>query len=288
MVAGPDSRFETGLERDRADPRSTAELIEAALDSLRHELADSLENDNDGRHGAALSVLHARGTHEVLVAALGLCDAKNSAERQLGASILGELGQPDRRFPEECCERLLQFLRQEQHPDVFRAAIFALGHLGNRRADPDLARLKDHPDDVVRHCVAFALAGTTHPEGVEALLCLMNDPNEYARDWATTGIGQTLELDNAEIRSALLLRLGDKDSSTRAEAHLGLARRRDARQLPYLIGELQLQSNPPSTGIDIQYDCYFRDAAKIWLGLANDDEFDALHLVACLRQMMSG
>ena len=45
---------------------------------------------------------------------------------------------------------------------------------------------------ITRHGVAFALCGTDRPASVQALLNLMEDPYGRARDWATTGIGQTV------------------------------------------------------------------------------------------------
>jgi len=82
--------------------------------------------------------LQERGTREVLDAATALCDAAEPIKRGLGALILGQLGSPYRSFPEECCDRLLRLVREEQSDNVLAEAIFALGHLGNRRADPEL------------------------------------------------------------------------------------------------------------------------------------------------------
>jgi HEAT repeat protein len=117
-------------------------------------------------------------------------------------------------------------------------ALFALGHLGHRRCEPDLIALRDDADDDIRHGVAFAPCGTDRPASVPALLKLMEDPYSLARDWATTSIGMTVSVDGPEIRRGLLRRAADADATTQAEALHCLARRRDERVVPYLIAEL--------------------------------------------------
>jgi HEAT repeat protein len=266
------------------DPRSTEELIADAVARTRREYADPPEDEEDVKSYEPLAILHARGTREVLDAALALCDSKDPIERGVGANILGQLGDGDRTFPEECCDRLLRLLTDEQDLYVLRRVIFAFGHLGNLRAEPELVKFKNHADHIMRYGVAFSLAGTTHPEAVKALLELMRDPYEQARDWATTSIGGTLELDGPEIREALLERASDEDIFTRAEAHLGLARRRDERLLPYLIAELKELLDPSDDERDDRVDYEFCNAAKIYLGLDEELKISAEELLATLQR----
>src|SRR3954468_12490891 len=159
------------------DTWSTAALIEAAF--AEHE------SDADAPCPAMVA-LHHRGNREVLEAAPTLCRSLDPKWRSLGAKILGELGSPDRTFPEECCDALVALLRHDSSPDVLISAVYALGHLSNRRCDPDLLALKDHPEPIIRKGVAFSLMGTTLPAAMPVLLQLMEDPYEQARDWATT------------------------------------------------------------------------------------------------------
>ena len=113
-----------------------------------------------------------------------LCAAAPEPKRRvLGAMILAELGSPERSYPEECCDALLYLVRHDRDLDVLTAAISALGHLRNRRCEPDLIALKNHPNEEIRHCVAFALCGTENPASVQALLELMEDPIR----WRATG-----------------------------------------------------------------------------------------------------
>jgi HEAT repeat protein len=246
---------------------STEALIETAL--AQAELDDELPEGV----ARAIAVLHARGTRDVLEAALTLCASLDPKRRALGAEILGQLGSP-RAFAEECSERLGELLRQDRDREVLIKTLFALGHLGSRGREADIVHYASHPDQIVRHGVAFALCGSSEPGAVEVLLKLMDDPFELTRDWATTSIGQTLALDGAAIRGALLRRVTDSDEIVRAEALHGLARRGDARALPCLIAELSL---------DRELNYLFADAAKTLLGLDEELDLATVALLAALR-----
>ena len=283
MTDESDEPVLTGLQRSKADVRSTHELIAIALYGFYREF---VYPDEDVDH-SALGALQDRGTREVLDAALVLCDAENPLERELGVQILRELGRPERTFPEECADRLLRFLREEVDIEVLTAAVYAFSHLGSRRGDLELIKFKDHAEKRIRRGVAFSLAGTTHPDAVQALLHLMRDPYEGARDWATTSIGGVVEIDGPEIREALLERAADEDMCTRAEAHMGLARRRDERVLPFLIAILKEQINPSDEDRHTGADYCFHDAAKILLDIANEEDIPVQSLVTALERLVS-
>jgi HEAT repeat protein len=80
-----------GLQSLQSDSRSTAEVIETAL-------ADAERKDDLPENYRAIAVLHARGTRDVLTAALALCGSPDPKRRALGAEILGQLGSPERTF----------------------------------------------------------------------------------------------------------------------------------------------------------------------------------------------
>ena len=256
--------------REELRRMSIGELVAIALADL------DVEKDLPTPGVFALAELHDRGSREVLEAAQVLCSAEDAKRRILGARILGELRRPGvfRSFPEECCDSLLHVLTQDKNTEVMAAALFALGHLGNRRADRIVAGFCGHPDSLVRHGVAFALAGGSSPEGIAAQLELMRDDNVMARDWATTGIGMTAEIDGPEIRAALLGRIDDDDEIVRAEAVHGLVRRRDSRCVIPLIAEL---SDPQDR------DYLFEAAAKDWLGIGEEAEISCAELMTRLQ-----
>lgn len=263
----------TAHHRLQQDQRSTAELVETAL-VVQTALADARLKAALPEGYQALSVLHARGTRDVLDAAFALCAATDPKRRSLGAMILAELGSPERIFSEECCDALLDLVRHDRDLHVLAVAVSALGHLRNRRCEPDLIALKNHSDEEVRHGVAFALRGTENPASVQALLELMEDSHKMARDWATTSIGQTVSIDGPEIRAALLRRANDSDEITRAAALHGLARRHDGRVRPYLIAELRTER---------ENDHLMQEAAKTFLGLDEARTVDSEELLAALR-----
>jgi HEAT repeat protein len=219
--------------------------------------------------------LHHRGNHEVLEAALTLCRSLDPKWRSLGASLLGELGHPDRTYPEECCDALVDLLRHDSSLKVQISAIYALGHLGNHRCDADLLALKDHPESAIRKGVAFSLMGTTLPAAVPVLLQLMDDPYVQARDWATTTLGEAVCFDGPEIREALMKRATiDEDDITRGEALHGLARRGDRRTTPLVAAELAKSG--------ARY-WAFEGAAQTCLGLDENSSVEPEGLIAALR-----
>jgi HEAT repeat protein len=245
---------------------STSALIEAAYRE-QHEL------DDDGP-GPATVALHERGSREVLEAALTLCTSLDPRWRSLGARLLGELGSPERTFPEECCDALVGLLRDRSDLVVI-SAIYALGHLGNHRRDSELLALQDHPDPAIRKGVAFALSGTSLPEAVPVLLKLMEDPDVEARDWATTTLSQAPCFDSPEIRAALLVRATkDDDEIVRGEALHGLVLRGDRRCRSLLAAELEQPGDHAHL---------FVDMAKLCLGIDEREEIAVQDLLAGLR-----
>ena len=215
----------------RNDPRTTADLINLALTEMDENAAWD-----------AVVLLHFRGTRDVFDAAKSLCASDCPQEKTLGANILGQLGVPDRSFPDECVAVLTKLLKPESADCVLEAACIALGHLHGEelsgRAVELLCNLKDHADAGVRYAVAFALAGLSDNLTIKTLIELSSDEDPIVRDWATFALGAQTDADTPEIQQALCARLSDSDEITRGEALAGLARRKDERVVEPLIKEL--------------------------------------------------
>ncbi|HTU92091.1 MAG TPA: HEAT repeat domain-containing protein, partial [Gemmataceae bacterium] len=225
------SNYYAGLreqtEAARREPPTTHDLINRAL-----------TEPDENKAWEAVSTLDFRATHEVFEEARKLCRSECPQERRLGADILGQLGIPDRLCPDECAAILAEMSAIETDLEALGAICTALGHLHHPDTVEPLLRWKRHPDAEIRWHVAVSLGGHEEPDAVEALIELSTDPDEDVRDWATFGLGSRMDLDTPRIREALCDRLNDPDPVTRAEAFVGLARRKDERVIAPLIEAL--------------------------------------------------
>jgi HEAT repeat protein len=187
------------------------------------------EPDDDSRWGA-IQQLHALGTREVFDRAVQLCRSSHAAERVAGADILGQLNE----FSEEAMTTLLDML-VDGDAAVVEAVVHALGQRQDARTIDALAKAAVHDASNVRWAVATALEDLIADERAErVLLALMKDDDTSVRDRATFAVGSLSDHDTPRIRAALAERLRDEDTCVAHEAALGLARRHDARAIPYI------------------------------------------------------
>src|SRR5688572_25116853 len=118
---------------------------------------------------------------------------------------------------------------------VIEAAVHALSQKQDARTIDALSRVAQHDASNVRWAVATALEDLIGDERAEkVLLGLMRDGDTSVRDRATFAVGSLSDHDSPRIRAALAERLRDDDACVANEAALGLARRRDARAIPYI------------------------------------------------------
>jgi HEAT repeat protein len=243
----------------KEDTRSVTELFDVAL------------NADENTAWEALSALHWRGSREVLDRALVLAASNDPVERALAADVFGQLGVPERNFPDQCFEALKRLLFDESGK-VVSTAITAFYHLDCQRAAPLILPFADHPDDQIRYAVAFALGGVDTAEVTAVLLKLMTDRDADVRNWATFGVGHQIESDSDESRSALAARLADDDEDVRCEAVYGLGLRCDDRAVGYL--KTMLHEDPE--------DFFAREAATALLAL--DEEPSTAELLGALER----
>ncbi|HET7433878.1 MAG TPA: HEAT repeat domain-containing protein, partial [Thermoanaerobaculia bacterium] len=199
--------------------RSVDELVRTAIQ----------EPDDDVRW-SAIEELNALGTRDVYDRAVSLCRASSAEERAAGARILGELST----WAKDSVPVLTTLFRDDD-ATVVEAAVHAVAQLNDARGCDSVSALATHSAPNVRWAVATALANAAHEERFErVLLALMKDEDSAVRDRATFAIGSLSEHDTPRIRAALFERLRDAERSVAHEAALGLARRRDARAIPYI------------------------------------------------------
>ncbi|NRD57722.1 HEAT repeat domain-containing protein [Corallococcus exiguus] len=194
---------------------------------------------------AALDALRGRDRDEVFAAAGMLLRSPSSRERARGAELLiqaaGHDAKEHRESRARCAEVLLSALDEEKDASVLQEMGHTLGYIEDARAVPALRPLKDHPDARVREGVVRGLM--PHPGDSTALQTLM----ELSRDGDTSVRKEVLsglalkgedEVDTPELRDAFLERLSEEDSGIRADALVGLAKRKDPRALEPLRREL--------------------------------------------------
>lgn len=211
----------------KEDPRSVEELFSALL---AEHIEDPIAWD-------IVSALHFRGTREVLDRAAKLCRSSCIIERQYGAWVLGQVGVPERTFPQECVDVLLNRLEVEDNSRVVWNILIAFSHLQDPRTIESALRFLCHADPEIRYGVVHVLSKFEDDQAINGLIELSEDADVQVRDWATAGLGW-MKTDSQEIRDALARRLTDADHDTRLEAISGLAQRGDRRILPALAEEL--------------------------------------------------
>mgnify|MGYP001205420056 CR=1 FL=1 len=247
----------------------TSRLLAEAI-----EIADNAST-NSPRYSKILSALHSRADDDVLNTALSLCRDPRPARRKLGTKILGELGSPVRQFSEPAEAVLCDLVRNDLNDEIVAAAAFAIGHRASKRCVDELVRISFSANREIRYGAAFALAATQDVAVAPALLRLMCDSYDRARDWATTGIAGMIDLNTPEVRSALHVATRDSDPQVRSEAFEGLAARREKDAIPALIAELEARTEPAYR---------FVEAAEKYLGHTWEGD-DIGDLVLQLRQV---
>lgn len=215
------------------DQATTEDLLNIALTS-------PLGDESEGSQGwQAIWALQKRGTAEVFEECQALCEGDDPYQRLIGVTILGQLGwQQEYPFREMTVSLMLNMIAHDQDPTLLNAVGVALGHLHDAGAIGPLMRLTEHLDPVVRTGVVFGLLGYEDEQAIHTLISLTSDPDPAVRDWATFGLGSMLEADTEPLRQALLARLDDPDDTTRGEAMVGLAKRKDERVVEPLLAEL--------------------------------------------------
>lgn len=192
------------------------------------------EQDDDARW-TAIRELHAVGTREVFEGAVRLCRSAAAKERVAGADILGQLSA----WTDDAIPALMSLLGDAE-VCVIESAVHALSQKQDARTIDALSRVSQHDASNVRWAVATALEDLIGDERAErVLLTLMRDGDTSVRDRATFAVGSLSDHDTPRIRAALAERLRDEDRAVANEAALGLARRRDARAIPYIASAVE-------------------------------------------------
>jgi HEAT repeat protein len=203
--------------------------------SVDELLAVVVREQDDDTRWTAIRELHALGTREVFEGAVQLCGSTAAKERVAGADILGQLSA----WSDDAIPALMDLLGDAE-VCVIESAVHALSQKQDARTIDALSRVSQHDASNVRWAVATALEDLIGDERAErVLLLLMRDGDTSVRDRATFAVGSLSDHDTPRIRAALAERLRDEDRAVANEAALGLARRRDARAIPYIASAVE-------------------------------------------------
>jgi len=227
----------------RPDPRSTDELVRAALEQY---------NDND-EYELLLERLQYRGTREVFDIAVGLAKSDDCCERVLGAGILAEVGSRHCLFVRDSVDALIPLLN-DRNDEVITTAALALGRRATAsckdagyavKAVKPLLALATYSSAGVRQAVAYALGSVQwwqlEPEVYDALVeTIINLASDEDVDVRLEAVEAMLALEewHDDIIDALLRATRDKSAEVRASAFLALSTREYPGVADMLIDEL--------------------------------------------------
>jgi hypothetical protein len=160
-----------------------------------------------------------------------LANSEILKEKLIGIDLLAQLGSEPRPFLEETLDFYFKLLEKETNPKVLSAVLCGIGFNNNDLNSSQISILtafQGNSSEVIRQGLVHALLHIDDENAINALCVLSNDKKTSIRDWATFGIAQ-VERDNENIRNALWLKVNDRDETTKFEAIVGLAKRKDPK-----------------------------------------------------------
>jgi hypothetical protein len=182
------------------------------------------------------------------------------------ADRLGDRANGHPEHAAEVVRELGNMLAAEPEAAVLAAIIRNLGHVWRPEACLAVLPYAAHTDRQVRLAVAQAApGGVADDRGVaenvaDVLISLSEDSDVDVRNWATFGLGTTLDVDGHDVRSALVARLDDASLEVVDEALVGLARRRDHRVLDPVRRRLD---DPSVSALVFEAATYLADATLL-------------------------
>lgn len=164
----------------------------------------------------------------------------------IGIDILAQLGKEPRPLLKETLEIYLNLLKSETAEKTLFSILTAIGHNNKKLTNEELkliCNFKNNKSKMVREGLIFAILNINKELAINTLIELSNDKFSNIRNWATFGIGTQISKSNKNIINALWKRTSDKHLTTRHEALLGLAKRKDTRIKEKLKKELLKMDN---------------------------------------------
>lgn len=218
---------------DRPSPSDDDRTVNA--NDVFDAIADEPDENQRWERLTSLVKADPAGARQAASAAI---EADEPRRREAAADVLGQVSTVERDAAYLIADALRPRLAVEKEPAVLASLIYAIGHTYDRAARGGVLEHARHPDENVRFAVAQSLPVLGLDESALTVLReLSADSDSDVRDWATFGLAESEANDPATIE-ALAARAEDTDDDTRAEAIMGLARRKDPRARSLIEREL--------------------------------------------------
>jgi HEAT repeat protein len=188
--------------------------------------------------------LRKEGDQRTLEHALAWCKDADPFRRSIGVSVLAQLGEDGKGYPDESNAMIHSMIQTEQDHEVITSLISAVSFRELHACVGWLLAMGQQSSEDIRWRVAWALPirnphdSRIDPQQIETLMQLAADPEPHVREWATFALSMTDE-DTPSLRERLLERMNDTDFNTRTEAARGLAKRKEPRGLKLLFDDLK-------------------------------------------------
>ncbi len=199
-----------------------------------------LNNKSSKNYWNFITELRKRKDNDIFEKSVELTKSEILKEKIIGINILAQFGFP-RLHLKEILKIYFDLLKTETDKNVISSILYGIGHNNDNLTDKQInviCAFKDHKSITVKYALVYAILAIDKNKAINTLIELSKDKDSDIRDWATFGIGTQIETDTQIIREALWERINDTDNTTRLEAIVGLAKRKDENIKDILKKEL--------------------------------------------------
>jgi HEAT repeat protein len=199
-----------------------------------------LNNKSSKNYWNFITELRRRKDNDIFEKSIELTKSEIVKEKIIGINILAQFGFP-RLHLKEILKIYFDLLKTETDKNVISSILYGIGHNNENLTEKQIdiiCAYKDHKSVNVRYALVYAILAIDKSKAINTLIELSKDKDSDIRDWATFGLGTQIETDSQIIREALWERINDTDNTTRLEAIVGLAKRKDENIKEILKKEL--------------------------------------------------